>query len=86
MSGQLLLMPGSTCTGKGNKAKCFNCPVTDAEIATPPLSGTILPGVTRMSLLELGATWVRVQVHACMHAHIVYHMPSSVEFGGVGLK
>ncbi|XP_064399610.1 branched-chain-amino-acid aminotransferase-like [Halichondria panicea] len=29
----------------------------DPEIATPPLDGTILPGVTRMSLLELGATW-----------------------------
>ena len=31
----------------------------DPEIATPPLDGTILPGVTRKSLLELGATWVR---------------------------
>ena len=30
----------------------------DPEIATPPLGGTILPGVTRKSLLELGATWV----------------------------
>ena len=30
----------------------------DPEIATPPLNGTILPGVTRLSLLELGATWV----------------------------
>jgi branched-chain amino acid aminotransferase len=29
----------------------------DPEIATPPLCGTILPGVTRMSLLELAATW-----------------------------
>lgn len=29
----------------------------DPEIATPPLNGTILPGVTRMSLLELGASW-----------------------------
>lgn len=29
----------------------------DPEIATPPLSGAILPGVTRMSLLDLGKTW-----------------------------
>ena len=29
----------------------------DPEIATPPLSGTILSGVTRMSLLDLGKTW-----------------------------
>ena len=34
------------------------CYYTDPEIATPPLDGTILPGVTRMSLLELAATWV----------------------------
>ena len=34
----------------------------DPEIATPPLDGTILPGVTRMSLLELGATWVGRQI------------------------
>ena len=33
--------------------------VSDPEIATPPLSGTILPGVTRKSLLELGAAWVK---------------------------
>ena len=32
---------------------------SEPEIATPPLAGTILPGVTRMSLLELGASWVR---------------------------
>ncbi len=32
--------------------------VLDPEIATPPLDGTILPGVTRMSLLELGSSWV----------------------------
>ena len=31
----------------------------DPEIATPPLSGIILPGVTRKSLLELGKSWVR---------------------------
>jgi len=30
----------------------------DPEIATPPLSGIILPGVIRKSLLELGAKWV----------------------------
>lgn len=35
---------------------------SEPEIATPPLSGTILPGVTRMSLLELGASWVRAGV------------------------
>jgi len=29
----------------------------DPEIATPPLDGSILPGVTRKSLLELGKTW-----------------------------
>ena len=34
---------------------CFH---EDPEIATPPLSGAILPGVTRKSLLELGETWV----------------------------
>jgi branched-chain amino acid aminotransferase len=29
----------------------------DPEIATPPLNGIILPGVTRKSLIELGRTW-----------------------------
>jgi len=32
--------------------------LAEPEIATPPLTGIILPGVTRKSLLELGATWV----------------------------
>ena len=30
----------------------------EPEIATPPLTGIILPGVTRSSLLEIGKTWV----------------------------
>ena len=39
---------------------CTVLSLADPEIATPPLSGTILPGVTRKSLLELGASWVTV--------------------------
>ena len=34
--------------------------ILEPEIATPPLNGSILPGVTRKSLLELGASWVSV--------------------------
>ena len=34
--------------------------LADPEIATPPLSGTILHGVTRKSLLELGTSWVTI--------------------------
>ena len=30
----------------------------EEEIATPPLSGVILPGVTRKSMIELARTWV----------------------------
>lgn len=37
----------------------------DPEIATPPLDGTILPGVTRKSLLEIGATWVSELMIVC---------------------
>lgn len=32
----------------------------EPEIATPPLFGTILPGVTRSSLLDLASKWVGV--------------------------
>ena len=32
----------------------------EPEIATPPLTGIILPGVTRSSLLQIGKTWVSV--------------------------
>ena len=46
----------------GEYARLFRvlsvCLSVEPEIATPPLSGTILPGVTRKSLLELGAQWV----------------------------
>ena len=37
---------------------CFDIPISEPEIATPPLLGSILPGVTRKSLLELGKSWV----------------------------
>ena len=33
------------------------CPVSARELATPPLDGTILPGVTRDSILQLTAGW-----------------------------
>lgn len=29
------------------------------ELATPPLDGLILPGVTRQSILEITRKWVR---------------------------
>ncbi len=32
--------------------------LTVPEIATPPLAGNILPGVTRKSLMELAEKWV----------------------------
>ena len=35
----------------------FNC--LEKELVTPPLDGLILPGVTRMSLLDLAKEWVR---------------------------
>lgn len=34
------------------------------ELATPPLEGTILPGITRLSLLELARGWEGVEVTA----------------------
>ena len=36
----------------------FSVLFLEPEIATPPLTGIILPGVTRSSLLEIGKTWV----------------------------
>ena len=33
----------------------------EEEIAMPPLSGVILPGVTRKSMIELARTWVRCE-------------------------
>lgn len=32
--------------------------ITEKELLSPPLDGTILPGITRKSLLELGQEWV----------------------------
>lgn len=46
----------------------YTCPTIydfvdlDPEIATPPLNGLILPGVTRKSLLELGRNWVSCKI------------------------
>lgn len=31
----------------------------EEELATPPLDGIILPGVTRQSILELARKWVK---------------------------
>lgn len=31
----------------------------EEELATPPLDGVILPGVTRQSILELARKWVK---------------------------
>lgn len=35
------------------------CVRAEKELATPPLDGIILPGVTRQSLLDLAREWVR---------------------------
>lgn len=40
----------------------YNFVGLDPEIATPPLNGLILPGVTRKSLLELGRNWVSCKI------------------------
>jgi len=34
----------------------------EKELITPPLNGTILPGVTRLSILELGRVWKEFKV------------------------
>lgn len=38
--------------------------VTENELATPPLDGIILPGVTRQSILDLARNWVSFFGHA----------------------
>ena len=46
-----------------NFSKCYSITITglptEPEIATAPLDGLILPGVTRDSILELAKNWVR---------------------------
>lgn len=37
---------------------CFVYSFPEEELATPPLDGIILPGVTRQSILELTGKWV----------------------------
>ena len=34
------------------------CVSSEKELVTAPLSGLVLPGVTRKSLIELGNQWV----------------------------
>lgn len=34
--------------------------LAENELATPPLDGIILPGVTRQSILDLARSWVSV--------------------------
>lgn len=36
--------------------------MTERELVTPPLDGLILPGVTRLSLLELAREWKEFKV------------------------
>jgi len=36
--------------------------MTERELITPPLNGLILPGVTRLSLLELAREWKEFKV------------------------
>lgn len=36
--------------------------VSERELVTPPLNGLILPGVTRLSLLELARGWEEFKV------------------------
>lgn len=36
--------------------------VSERELITPPLNGLILPGVTRLSLLELAREWKEFKV------------------------
>lgn len=38
------------------EVSCFV--LTEYELATPPLDGIILPGVTRQSILDLARKWV----------------------------
>lgn len=40
--------------------------LTENELATPPLDGIILPGVTRQSILDLARNWVSVSTLAVM--------------------
>ena len=48
------------CDGRNNFS-------IEPEIATPPLNGLILPGVTRDSIIQLAKKWVRIMVHTyCM--------------------
>ena len=37
-------------------------PSSERELVTPPLDGLILPGVTRLSLLELAREWKEFKV------------------------
>ena len=44
---------------------------SEPEIATPPLNGLILPGVTRDSIIQLAKKWVRVVV-VYMHVRFAH--------------
>ncbi|WP_319522808.1 branched-chain amino acid aminotransferase [uncultured Desulfosarcina sp.] len=54
--------------------------VIDDELITPMLSGSILPGVTRNSVLELGKTWGlkvserKISIDEVMNAHASGHL------------
>jgi len=36
--------------------------VAGLELVTPPLDGTVLPGVTRDSVMQIARAWERVEV------------------------
>ena len=54
--------------------------VIDDELITPALSGSILPGITRDSVLELGRTWGlkvsqrKISIDEVMAAHVSGHL------------
>ena len=64
-------------------SKCSLLPPSESEVATPPLTGTILPGVTRKSLLELGKKWVRTFAH--MFAQVKIHIICKYVYVCVGV-
>eukprot|EP01130_Rhizamoeba_saxonica_P013429 TRINITY_DN5734_c0_g1_i4.p1 TRINITY_DN5734_c0_g1~~TRINITY_DN5734_c0_g1_i4.p1 ORF type:complete len:384 (+),score=79.39 TRINITY_DN5734_c0_g1_i4:39-1190(+) len=61
---QILWLENNKITecGTMNMFIYWTTPEGETELVTPPLSGTILPGITRLSILELAAEWGEFKV------------------------